>query len=126
MERIDIHSIIKRELRERKIYKADLARSLKLSFTSTNRMLTRHTLQVQRLIDLSMVCNYNFFREIADLLPCPKPEIGKIESGDQKNIEPGERIKELESENSRLKLELEIKNREVEILRQTLRDLVQK
>lgn len=126
MEQIDVNAMVKRELQKRQIFQAKLARKLNLSQTTVYGMLSRPTLQVQRLIDLSMVCNYNFFREIADLLPCPKPEIGKIESGDQKNIEPGERIKELESENSRLKLELEIKNREVEILRQTLRDLVQK
>jgi hypothetical protein len=112
MEDINIVSIVNRELRNRKINHASVARKLNTSQSTIRGMLTRSTLQVKRLLDLSAVCDYNFFREIAELLPYTEPLASNIQSAaDTTNVQ-NERIKELEME--------------VKILRQTIKDIVGK
>jgi hypothetical protein len=72
-------------------------------------MLKRSTLQVQRLAELSEFLQYNFFREIAAKLPYTEPDYSVAEDRTEvENLQT--RIKELEME--------------VNILRQTLKDLV--
>lgn len=73
METLNILEMVKRELNRRHITAADLSRKLDLSSSSANGMLHRNTMQVQRLAELSEICKYNFFREIADQLPYPEP-----------------------------------------------------
>lgn len=112
MDKIDVVSIANRELDNRHINHSELARKLSLNPSSVQGMLSRSTLQVQRLLDLSEVCNYNFFREVADLLPYAEPSATLIKSMAIAANEHEERIKELEME--------------VKILRQTLKDVVGK
>jgi hypothetical protein len=112
MERINVVSIIIRELKNRHISHSDVARKLTTSPSTIQGMLSRPTLQVNRLIDLSMVCNYNFFREVAELLPYEEPVATKLQSVAFATNTMNERIKELEME--------------VKILRQTLKDIVAK
>ena len=110
MNKIDINKMIKREMRNNFLNATDLSRKLGVDSTTVLSMLKRPTLQVERLIDLSRVLNYNFFQEIAEQLPYKQPLI------DNKEQEVHERL------NDRIK-ELEM---EVKILRNTLKDLVRK
>lgn len=112
MDKINAVSIINRELKNRHISHSDVARKLSTSPSTIQGMLSRPTLQVNRLIELSMVCNYNFFREIAEMLPYEDPTPRKTESAAQIISGLNEQIKELEME--------------VKILRQTLKDIVAK
>jgi hypothetical protein len=112
MEKINVVSIVNRELKNRHISHSDVARKLSTSPSTIQGMLSRPTLQVNRLIELSMVCNYNFFREIAELLPYEEPKATKLQSVTDVTNTLNERIKELEME--------------VKILRQTLKELVTK
>jgi hypothetical protein len=89
---------------------AEMARRLNISPASIQGMLNRHTLQVQKLIELSEAFQYNFFREIADKLPFTKPEYAEKGTMTKENEEMKDRIKALEME--------------VEILRQTLKEVV--
>jgi len=105
-ESIQILPLIKREMKRKRISPAELSRGLKVNQSSISGMLNRPTLQVQKLIELSDLLEYNFFREIAVKLPYTEPNLN-----DQTETESLKaRIKELEME--------------VGILRQTLKDVV--
>ncbi len=109
MEQLPILSMIKREMARKRINASNLSRGLNMNHSSVAGMLKRPTLQVQRLAELSEFLNYNFFREIAAKLPYPEPDYSVAE--DRTEVESLQtRIKELEME--------------VNILRQTLKDLV--
>ena len=112
MNKIDVVSMVNRELENRHINHSDVARKLGVNRSSIQGMLTRPTFQVQRLVDLSEVCNYNFFREVADMLPYEEPVATRIQSVADTVNGMNEHIKELEME--------------VKILRQTLKDIVGK
>lgn len=107
MESIEILPMIRREMKRNHYTGAELARKLNVQPTAILGMMRRPTLQVQKLLALSEVFNYNFFREIADTLPYAEPDYI-----DEEAIKAPlqERIKALEME--------------VSILRQTLKDLV--
>lgn len=109
MEQMATLQMIKREMKHKHINASDLSRGLKMNYSSVAGMLSRPTLQVQRLAEISEFLNYNFFREIASKLPGTEPDYSldtdRIEINGLKN-----RIKDLELE--------------VSILRQTIKDLV--
>ena len=107
MINISVVPMVRRVLENKGLTSADVARTFKLNPSSAYGMLHRNTLQVHRLIGLSEMLNYNFFREIAQQLPFVEPDY----SADDKKteLELRERIKMLELE--------------VGILKQTLRDL---
>lgn len=66
--------------------------------------LGRPTLQVKRLIELSEVLQYNFFRRIAEMLPYENPIIKQDSSFvDQEIATLKEKLKVLEIENTILK-----------------------
>ncbi|MBN2775920.1 MAG: hypothetical protein JXR31_16810, partial [Prolixibacteraceae bacterium] len=79
---------------------AELARQLNTNPSAVHGMLNRPTIQVQKLIKLSEVLKYNFFREIAQKLPFKDPEVNKPD--DEKQLLK-ERIKELEIEATTLR-----------------------
>ncbi|QIA09534.1 hypothetical protein [Draconibacterium halophilum] len=111
MEKNSVLPIVKRVMKSKQVTGADIARALNMHPTSVNGMLHRPTMQVHKLADLSHFLQYNFFRELAEKLPyaepdCSDPELAK-ENKDLKN-----RVKELELE--------------VNILRQTIRELAGK
>ncbi len=107
MEKINIVNIVKRELSKNHVSPAELARQLNAHPSTVHGMLSRDTLQVGKLISLSSILQYNFFKEIGQMLPYEKPEENK-----NKETESAlkERIKELEIENT--------------ILRRTLKDIL--
>lgn len=112
MEKINVVSIVERELKNRHITYSGLARKLNTSPSTIQGMFSRTSLQVKRLFDLSAACNYNFFREIAELLPYAEPATKNIKSVSDITGALNERIKELETE--------------VKILRQTIKDIAGK
>lgn len=117
MEPIEIIPIIKREIKRNHFTLVKLAKKLEVEPSSVKGMLSRSTLQVQRLVDLSEALNYNFFREIADMLPYAEPDYAETKAAEAKVEAMSEQVKTL---NERIKgLELE-----VSILRQTLKDVV--
>jgi len=101
MDTIQVIPMIEREMYRKHQSISEIARKLSLNQSSVNGMFKRSSMQVQRLIKLSDVLQYNFFREIAALLPYAEP-------ADETQVKDQERIKELEIE--------------VRILRQTLKD----
>lgn len=109
METLSVLSMLKRELKRKKITTSELSRALKINSSSVSGMLKSPTFQVQRLADLSEFLNYNFFRELAVKFPYTEPVFPE-ESKQSEVMELQTRIKELEME--------------VGILRQTLKDLV--
>ena len=99
MEKLPVMQLINREMKRKKLNPANISKSLGLSYTAAHRMFLRPTIQVQRLAELSELLGYNFFRELAEKLPCDEPEVvGHPEINALK-----ERIKELEIENRTLK-----------------------
>lgn len=105
MEPVNVQSMVRREMSRARISMADLSRQLHVSPSTVLGMFNRSTMQVQKLVELSAIFNYNFFREIANTLPYAGPAAEASEK-DALN----ERIKALEME--------------VGILRQTLKDVV--
>jgi len=101
MDTIQVIPMVKREMLRKHQNISGVARKLNLNQSSVNGMLRRSSMHVQRLIEFSDVLQYNFFREIAAMLPYAEP-------ADEMQIKDQERIKELEME--------------VRILRQTLKD----
>jgi hypothetical protein len=106
---IPVLTMVKREMQRKRVTVSELSRALKINTSSASGMLKSPTFQVQRLIELSELLNYNFFREIAAQLPFTEP-IYVNESKPSEVEELKSRMKELEMENN--------------ILRQTLKDLV--
>jgi len=109
MADIPVLAMVKREMQRRRITVSELSRVLKINTSSVSGMLKSPSFQVQRLVELSEIMNYNFFREIAAHLPYTDP-VYVSESKQSEVDELKSRLKELEMENN--------------ILRKTLKDLV--
>ena len=109
MTQLDIHAMIHREMQRKHFTGADIVRKLNLHPSTVQGMLSRPTMQVQKLVELSEMFQYNFFREIAEQLPYSEPAVVKEEPVNNE-AELKERIKMLEME--------------VSILRQTIKDVV--
>jgi predicted transcriptional regulator len=110
MESIQILSMVRREMKRNHFSYADMARKLNVRPTSIQGMFSRSTIQAQKLMKLSEIFNYNFFREIAAALPYSEPNYEVKVDEDAIKAPLLERIKALEME--------------VGILRQTLKDVV--
>ena len=109
MEKLEITSMIQREMERKRFSGADLVRALKINHSSVSGMLKRRTLQVHRLVELSEFFNYNFFREIAQKLPFAEPDYTTAAYKDE--------VAGLQNRVRDLELE-------ISILRQTIKDLV--
>lgn len=99
MERVDVLRIVKRELKKKHVSAAELARQLETNPSAVHGMLNRTTIQVHKLIRLSEVLKYNFFREIAERLPYEDPD--NRDKGEEQALK--EKIRELEIEASTLR-----------------------
>jgi hypothetical protein len=93
-------------MEKRRISVAELARGMKMHPATATGMMQRPTLQVQKLAELSVFFQYNFFREIAEALPFTEPDFS---ANNSELVGLRNRVKELELE--------------VNILRQTIKDL---
>ncbi len=108
MEKPQSRAMILREMKKNHIKVADISRSLNIRYSSAHSLINGSTLQVSRLFDISVALQYNFFREIAQMLPYKNPDYSVVQDDS-----------ELKTLKERLKL-LEIENG---ILRQTLKDI---
>lgn len=109
MNDIPVLAMVKREMQRKRVTVSEISRALKINTSSASGMLKSPTFQVQRLVELSELLNYNFFREIAAQLPYTDPVyVDEVKLSEEEELQT--RLKELEMENS--------------ILRQTLKDLV--
>jgi predicted transcriptional regulator len=112
MVQFEILPMIFREMKRKHISAADIARILHINPSTVHGTLNRKTMQVQKLVELSEILQYNFFKEIADQLPYSEPEQVKERPDNHIEMELREKVKALEME--------------VGILRQTLRDVVRR
>lgn len=107
---MEINLLIRREMNRARMLQSDLAKKLNVRSTTVFGMLRRPDMQVHRLIQLSEIFQFNFFREIAATLPYQDPD------------------NEVKVDIEAIKAPLleKIKNQELEIsiLRQTLKDVV--
>ena len=108
MSTIDVHSMILREMKKRHITGADIARGLQKSTATIQGLLSRPTMQLNRLAELSDFFQYNFFREIAVTFPYSEPDYSvKNDPTEMEALQT--QVKELEME--------------VKILKQVIKDL---
>lgn len=107
---MEIKEMIRREMKRTHISKAELARKLNNNSSSVLNLLKCQTIQVDKLIQLSDVFQYNFFREIAATLPYKEPDYEVKVDVEAIKAPLQEQIKNLQLE--------------VNILRQTIKDLV--
>ncbi len=106
MKQIEVVSLIKREMKNRRIRLTEMAKGLQMNPSSVSGILERSTLRVQKLADISEFFKYNFFREISWNFPYDEP-LTPVEKSELLSLQT--RVKELELE--------------VNILRQTIRDM---
>lgn len=106
--KINVLGMVKRVMGKKHISSYDLSKKLNRHHTSILGMLSRESMQVQKLVDLSEICQYNFFREIAGQLPYHEPDYQTI------NKEHGEELMtelaQLKEENKILKVKLDVLN----------------
>jgi len=119
MERINVLSMIHREMKRNHFTGVVLARKLNVQPSTIHGLLNHKTIQVQKVAQLSEVFNYNFFREIAALFPYPEPDYSTKPEIDKEKVDMKGRIVEYKDRIKALEME-------VGILRQTLKDVVKK
>ena len=115
MEQIDVISMIKREQKRNHFSNTELSRRLNTNPPNIQAMFSRRTMQIHKLAQLSEIFQYNFFREIARMIPYTDPDY---------TVKTGE--SPVEIENAQLKDRIKALEMEVGILRQTLKDVVSK
>lgn len=99
--------------------KAKFAKILRNHPSTVQGLLRNPKIQVHRLIQLSEVFQYNFFREIAASLPYKEPDYDIKTDVDAIKAPLQEEIKKLQMQVNNLQIE-------VNVLRQTLKDVVSK
>lgn len=121
MEPLDVIPLIKREMKRQHLTMVKMARKLEVQPPAIKGMLSRPTLQVQKLAELSELFNYNFFREVAQMLPYTEPDYSVNKDAEAKaEAEKKQANDEKDALKDRIRV-LEIENT---ILRQTLKDVI--
>jgi len=98
IEAPNIGAILKAHVKKYRVRQSGWARQEGLNVNTINDYLKRKDMRISTLLDISQALNYNFFKQIADLLPTDMPPI--IENPLQA------RVTELEKQNSELELQL--------------------
>jgi len=98
-----IGEMLKKHVKAKRIYQAPWARIQGVHATTVNSYFKKPTMQVDTVFTICQVLKYNFFRDIAEELPAEFPS----------KTPPAlaVRISELEKENERLKIEIEVLER---------------
>ena len=104
--------ILKREMKKQHLNASELSRKLGLHQTSIQGILSRETIQVQRLADLCKAMQFNFFRELAEQFPFEEPVIDNVHK--QKVSELNEEINLLKEDNKILTIKVEVLNGVIE------------
>ena len=115
MSTIDVRPMIIREMNKQLIRNVDIARKLQNNPASIQGMLNRPTMQVNKLVALSDIFQYNFFREIAAKISYPEPNY---------SVKPD--TTEIEALQTKFKdLEIHAKDLEIQVktLMQVIKDL---
>ena len=99
-----IGEMLKKHVKAKRIYQAPWARIQGVHATTVNSYFKKPTMQVDTVFTICQVLKYNFFRDIAEELPAEFPS--KTPSA------LAVRISELEKENERLKIEIEVLERQ--------------
>jgi hypothetical protein len=113
---MEVCEMIVREMQRNHMSQAVLAKKLNNNHTAVHTLMTRKSIQVPKLLKLCEIFQYNFFREIAQSLPYKEPDYYEADINAVR-VPLEETIKDLEDQVKNLKLE-------VNILRQTIKDLV--
>ncbi len=92
--------LICEKMEERGWSQTQLGQRLGMKPSSIHRLVNANTIMVEKLKQLSLVFNYNFFEILADQLDLPEPKKVIINPSDY--AECLERIRELEIENRTL------------------------
>lgn len=104
MRKINVMQMILDEMQNQHKTTADISRKMDKPYATIAGMLSRSTLQVHLLIELSESLQYNFFRKIAELLPYENPTVKNDNSSYEAEIGIlKEKLKVLEIENGILK-----------------------
>jgi transcriptional regulator with XRE-family HTH domain len=69
----NVSSIIENRLYEQRMTRSQLAKKLGVTLPAVSTMLSYHVYKTDRLIQLSQLFNFNFFRFIADKIPIDDP-----------------------------------------------------
>lgn len=92
--------LICQKMEERGWNQTQLGQRLNMKPSSIHRLVNANTIMVEKLKQLSLVFNYNFFKVLADQLDLPEPK--KVVIDPAEHAECLERIRELEIENRTL------------------------
>ncbi len=87
----ELLQLIQQKMLEHHLSLNDFARKLELSPSAVSRMLEGNNMTLERLHEISLIFNYNFFRVWSDQLEIDQPESADIR-----------RVKELEIANATL------------------------
>jgi hypothetical protein len=121
MKKINPLSMVLREMENQHVRPSDLAHKLSRSNSAMGNMLKKESIQVQRLVELSELFQYNFFAEIAAELSLATPDYVKLceKAGHPVTFENKDSAEMVELRDRVKMLEME-----VTILRQTLKDVI--
>jgi hypothetical protein len=106
---MEIGEMILREMKRKQMSQEVLSKKLHNHPTAVHALMQCKTIQVPKLIKLCGIFEYNFFREIAETIPYQEPNY-------EVKVDIGSFTAPLEQKINNLQLE-------VNILRQTLKDL---
>lgn len=76
MVEVDVMKMVKRQMKSQQISAQRLGRLLNISYTGAWQMMKSDSIRVNRLLELSEVLQYNFFREVSLQLPYAAPSDG--------------------------------------------------
>jgi len=94
----EIGPMLRKYVKAKRIYQSGWARKMGFNPKTIARYLKRKTMMIDTLFTISQTLNYNFLREIAELLPADMPPI---------NEHPLQaRVTELEQQNHDLQLQV--------------------
>ena len=91
--------LIKLKMDEKRVNQVALAKSLNMEPSSVSRMLKSNSLSIEKLKQLSICLDYNFFVSFAGMLDLKEPAL-HVEPPPPDHTICNERIRELEIENN--------------------------
>lgn len=104
MQKIDVMQMVVHEIAKQNKTASDISRNMHKPYATVIGSLSRSTLQVERLVEFSEALKYNFFRQIADMLPYENPVVKTHNSlYEEEILGLKEKLKVLEIENTILK-----------------------
>jgi hypothetical protein len=100
--KVNVGELLHLYTQKNKVAQVAIARKMGIAPKKIQYFLKKESLQCQDICDISVALRYNFFKDLADLLP---KEFAPISETEQAQLE---RISALEQENERLQNEINI------------------